>query len=197
MKDPIELQIRDAEASGYSHYMAQMLKISDAQREENRKLAEIRKKRHGIDPHAQQPSTRSILAMSKEEHDKWLERPIPTKAQCQVMDDKGNVDVGERKVTLEEVSHIEAIRRRPKNSVGQSEKTSAGKERREAAMNAFIHSPPAALSVEDELRMVKMLPYTEDPVIARETQKPNSEEDTFWTHGRFLFFKNWVKGLFK
>jgi hypothetical protein len=132
------LAVRDAESAGYAHYMAKMLELSQAQREENRKLAEIRKQRHGIDPHAQQPSTLAILARPKEDDEKHWLRPL---VDCQIRKKDGTIDVGERAVTIEEISHIESIRRRPKNSVGQSEKTGAGEERKEAARNAYLFAP--------------------------------------------------------
>ena len=70
------VDIRDAESANYAHYMAKMLAFSEAQREENKKLAEIRKKRHGIDPHAQQPSTLAIMARPKEKDEEHWNRRI-------------------------------------------------------------------------------------------------------------------------
>jgi hypothetical protein len=162
------LAARDAESAGYAHYMAKMLEASHAQREENRKLAEIRKIRHGIDPNAQQPSTQAILARPKErDFEHWC-RPL---VDCQVRDKDGNVDIGERKVTAQEVIIEEKRRRAPKNEVGQSTKDGSGQELREAAVNAFMCSPPAELTEEDKKRLAKPKPYEEPIALAQDTSK--------------------------
>lgn len=179
------LAVRDAESASYAHYMATMLSASEAQREENRKLAEIRFKRHGIDPNAQQPSTQAILARPKEKDLEHFLRPL---VDCQVRKPDGSIDVGERPVTVEEVSHIEAIRRRPKNSVGQSDKSATTEQGREAAVNAFICSPGVTkeqLSVLDAAKL-------DQPVIAYEAppmveQKAPEEVKLDFTPGSTLW----------
>src|ERR1017187_8436089 len=75
------LAARDAESASYAHYMAKVLEASQAQRDENKKLAEIRFKRHGIDPHAQQPSTKAIMARPKEDDEKHWLRHLPEGVQ--------------------------------------------------------------------------------------------------------------------
>ncbi len=185
------LAARDAESASYAHYMAKMLSASEAQREENKKLAEIRLKRHGIDPHAQQPSTLAIMARDPKDDEKHWLRHLPEGVQ--IRDKDGNVDIAERPVTREEVSLVEATRRRPKNSQGQSDKDGAGKERKEQAVNAFICSPSAELTDEEKKRVSRPTLFSEPPVIATETAKPKPNEKTFWTHGFFLELKNWLK----
>jgi hypothetical protein len=162
------LAARDAESAGYAHYMAKMLAATEAQREENRKVAEIRKKRHGIDPAAQQPSTQALLnaqlSRPKEKDAEYWERPLPTRTQAQIVDQTGNVDIGERPVTREEVSHVESIRRRPKNTIGQSEFSGVEKERREAAMHAYLCSPGIEfknLTHEEKKRITQIVPYAQ------------------------------------
>jgi hypothetical protein len=184
------LAARDAESAGYAHYMAKQLAASEAQREENRKLAEIRKQRHGIDSFAQAPSTRAILARPKEDDEKHFLRPL---VDCQIRDKDGNIDVGERPVTIEEVSHIEAIRRRPKNSTGQSEKSATGKENQEAAIHTYLCSPPAVLSEEELKRVTKPQVYETKPLVVTAPPPPKPSDKTFWTHGHFLELKNWFK----
>lgn len=178
------LAARDAESAGYAHYMAKMLAATDAQREENRKLQEIRKQRHGIDPHAQQSSTQAILARPKEQDLEHFLRPLPKSVieQSQRLsaaiakgDDAAVKSlVAERAVTIEEVSHVEAIRRRPKNTKGQSEKSSISEEIREAAIHAFICSPGVPLeklSPEDRARVTKPVQYEAAPFVSREASK--------------------------
>ncbi len=182
--------VRDAEAASYAHYMAKMLTYSEAQREENRKLAEIRKQRHGIDPTAQQPSTQAILARPKEKDEEHFFRPL---VDCYIRDKDGNIDVGERPVTIEEVSHVQAIRRRPKNSIGQSEKSATGEERKEAAVHTYLCSPPAVLSEEELKRVSKPKAYETQPMVVTAPPPPKPSDKTFWTHGHFLELKNWFK----
>lgn len=174
--------VRDAESAGYAHYMATMLRASDGQREENRKLAEIRKKRHGIDPTAQQPSTLAIMARPKEKDEEHWLRPLPKEvleqsaklaaAVAQGDDAAIRALVAERAVTLEEVSHVEAIRRRPKNSQGQSEKSSVGEEKRETAIQAFVYSTPAELTPDEKQRIIQLTPYTQVPVPPEDEPEP-------------------------
>ena len=163
------LAVRDAESASYAHYMATMLSASESQREENRKLAEIRFKRHGIRADAQQPSTQAILARPKEKDLEHFLRPL---VDCQIKKPDGSIDVGERPVTIEEVSHVEAIRRRPKNSRGQSEKSSVDAVAREIASNAFLCSPGVMLEHLSALDREKMqtvieqiVPYDPEPIV--------------------------------
>lgn len=182
------LAARDAESAGYAHYMAKMLAASDAQRKENRKLQEIRKKRYGIDPLAQQPSTQAIMARPKEKDLDHFLRPL---VDCQVRDKDGNIDVGARPTTPQEIAVEEKRRRGSKNSVGQSEKSAFGEERKEAAFSAFICSPPATLSSDDEARLTKLVPYGDSIVIAKEQLKPEPQRSLA---GK-LFHWLWKQGV--
>lgn len=181
------LAARDAESAGYAHYMAKMLAATDAQRVENRKLQEIRKQRHGIDPTAQQPSTQAVLARPKEDDLGHFLRPLPKEVieQSQKLfaaHSKGDYAaisslVAERAVTLEEVSHVEAIRRRSKNTKGQSEKSAFSEEKKEAGTHAFICSPGIPfdqLSPEDKERLRKPIQYESPPLVAKEA--PQKDE---------------------
>lgn len=178
------LAARDAESASYAHYMAKMLTASDSQREENRKLAEIRKKRHGIDPTAQQPSTQAIMARPKEDDEKHFLRPLPKEVIEQnqriaaVLENNPSRQalsefVAERKISEEERSHVEAIRHRPKNSKGQSEKSGSGEERKEAATHAYLCSGPAILTDEEKQRITQIAPYTQIPPLPIE-EKPQT-----------------------
>ena len=173
------LAARDAEMAGYAHFMATMLAESDAQREENKRLAEIRKKRHGIDPTIQQPSTLAILARPKDKDLEHFLRPLPDNAQ--IKDKDGNIDVAERKVTIEEVSRVEAIRRRPKNSTGQSEISGASEESKTAATNAFVCSPGIKfedLNKEEKQRVSQVVPYEQPKPLPTPTKQV--KKTTFW-----------------
>ncbi len=184
-----EIAARDAESAGYAHYMAKMLEATHSQREENRKLAEIRFKRHGIDPHAQQPSTLAILARDPKDDEKHWLRHLPEGVQ--IRDKDGNVDVAPRPVTIEEVSHVEATRRRPKNTTGQSEKNGASEETRERAVHAYLCSPGIPLerlSIQEKERITQVTPYEElKPIPAPPTE---IKESNFWFSGGATWWSN-------
>jgi hypothetical protein len=199
------LATRDAEQASYAHYMAKMLSVAEAQREENKKLAKIRQERHGIDPNAQAPSMLAILARPKEDDEKHFFRPLPKEvvaasyslsAAVTAGDDQavGHL-VAERPITLEEVAHVENIRRRSKNTLGQSEKSGSGEEAKKAAVNAYLCSPGIVfkdLSPGDQSRIRKPIPYESEPLIAKKPA-PAPKDDLFWKHGHFLELKNWLK----
>lgn len=162
------LAARDAESAGYAHYMAKALAATDAQRAERKALAEIRFKRHGIDPNAQQPSTQAILARPKEKDLEHFLRPL---VDCQVRDKDGNIDVAERKVTAEEVSHVESVRRRSKNTTGESDK-SAFEDSKEKAVDAFLCSPGVILTPEELQRVTKMVAYEDQALAIKQIEQP-------------------------
>lgn len=178
------LAARDAESAGYAHYMAKMLAATDAQREENKKLAEIRKIRRGIDPTAQQPSTMAIMARPKEDDEKHFNRPMPTKAQCQVLDKDGNVDVGERKVTPREVILHKSTQRAEKNTVGQPDIAAIDEPKRARAIDAFIYTPPAELSEEDKKKLKVLTAYAQPQPLP-----PAKKENSPLMRRLFDFFK--------
>lgn len=164
-------QVRDAEDAHYSHYMAKTLSLSHAQREENRKIAEIRKKRYGFDPTAQQPSTQAILDRPKEKDLEHFLRPL---VDCQIRGKDGEIDVAERKLTVEEISHVEALRRRPKNSTGQSEKSAVNEVRKEASINAFNCSPGIStenLTTEEKYRLNQSKSHENKPIVNINTKE--------------------------
>ena len=192
------LAVRDAESASYAHYMAKMLTASDSQREENRKLAEIRNNRHGIDPTAQQPSTQAIMARPKEDDEKHFLRPLPKEvieqsarmsqainqfreehkdlpqAAIQELECPGMKEmVGERQVSDAQESHVQSVRYRSKNTKGQSEKSGSGEERKEAATHAYLCSGPAILTDEEKQRITQIAPYTEIPPLPIE-EKPQT-----------------------
>jgi hypothetical protein len=58
----------------------------------------------------------------------------------------------------QQVSHVEAIRRRSKNTLGQSQESAFSQERRDAAVHAFMVSPPALLSKEEMDQITTLTP---------------------------------------
>ena len=62
---------------------------------------------------------------------------------------------------LDQIRHVEAIRHRPKNSIGQSEKSAITNEKRQHAEDAFLYTPPAEiieLTTEQKERLMEPIP---------------------------------------
>lgn len=121
----------------------------------------------------QAPSTLRNLARDPSQDEAWKNRPIPY-AQAQVAKSAQEMAQFERKMTPDEFSLIEGMRRRPKNSEGQSELSSAMPERRQAAASAFTCSPPAELTDAERSRISQISPYTPPPPV------PPREKKSWW-----------------
>lgn len=66
-----------------------------------------------------------------------------------------------RKIRPDEASHIESVRRRPKNSLGQSDLPTADKAKIERAIHAFTYSGPAELTPEQKQRLAELTAYSQ------------------------------------
>lgn len=78
----------------------------------------------------------------------------------------------ERKIDPDQYSHLETVRRRPKNTLGQSEKSASSPERREKAEHAFRYSQPADLTVQQMEKLTelnKIVEYTDLPPEIKKT----------------------------
>jgi hypothetical protein len=109
----------------------------------------------------QAKSTQEIITKQKDPDYKrdWTE-PLPENVLANPNAKTKGELVGKRAVTLEEVSHVEAIRRRSKNTRGQSDKSSVSKESKVRAMDHFLHHPgvPENLLSDDEIIAAKDIP---------------------------------------
>lgn len=73
--------------------------------------------------------------------------------------------VGMRSLNPIEISHAEAIRRRPKNSLGQSEKRGVSEVKIDRATQAFVYTPPAKVTKKEvEDRAVNLVQYKSQPI---------------------------------
>lgn len=164
---------RNAEHASYARYMVEM---ANDQREENRKLQEIRAKRAGVDLKTyltqQAASTQATLDRPKEKDlSHWL-REVPKEAQINKPDENGHIEMPTREISPQEYAAFNATKNN-RNTRGQSEKSSAGEERKEAAVNAFICSPGVSLenlNPEERARIQKPTAYEEPPLLAIETK---------------------------
>lgn len=107
----------------------------------------------------------------------WANRPLPESTieaakRLNKAIVEGDIDtikemLPHRIITPEEYSHFEAIRRRPKNSIGQSEESSVSDEAVLKAIHAFTYSEPAVLTEADKEKIttlkVRLLKYSDLP----------------------------------
>lgn len=113
----------------------------------------------------QSASTQRTLSMTDEEIVKYKNRPLPTNEQAQAEAPIQN-EFGEwilksaeetvRRAGLENIQHLEAIRRRSKNTIGPSELSSVSEESKERARQAFTCTPPTPLTEEQKEKLTKM-----------------------------------------
>lgn len=98
--------------------------------------------------------------------------------------------VNERDLNLEEISHVESIRRRPKNSIGQSDLSSISKESKNRAIDHFRSHPSLLESdlTDSQLSSIKKL---NDHLNGAIVTSPQYEwrKMSFWKA-----IKHWLKG---
>lgn len=98
----------------------------------------------------QPKSTQEIMIKQKDpDYKRDWSAPLPDNVLANPNAKTKEELIGERRLSLEEISHVEAIRRRSKNSLGQSEASSTSKETRERAAHHFNVTPPALLTDEE------------------------------------------------
>lgn len=73
--------------------------------------------------------------------------------------------LGTRKLSLEEISYVESVRRRSKNTQAQSSKSSVSDAAIEKAVDAFIYSPPVELTEQEIVRIKNLKRYSELPAV--------------------------------
>lgn len=134
----------------------------------------------------QSPSTKALMQKhSDPDYVADLSRPLPDNVlanpNAKTLDEMVNL----RKRDPDQEAHIEAIRRRPKNSVGQSILSATTKQAKERAIDHFLHSPPADITKEDENRITKLNQLDAVPAQTQEVWKPM----TLWQA-----VKHWLKG---
>lgn len=93
--------------------------------------------------------------------------------------------VSKRALDPDEISHVESIRRRPKNSLGQSEESSVSEEKRHAGIEAFIFTPPAKVTKEEiKAKAVGLVEYKSEPLQTEWVEVPWYKAAASWLRGR-------------
>lgn len=139
----------------------------------------------------QSASTQRILSMTREEHAEHNNRPLPTRDQWQAKPTKPLKEnatqdeyyawlTGQRDLPLDQVFVAEDIRRKPKNSIGQSLKSSASDERKELARQAYVCTPPTEILDSQKEHVTEMNPITELKEIPRETKQSLFDKFMDW-----------------
>lgn len=97
-------------------------------------------------------STQATLDRDPALDAEWWARPLPESAILATAEIKkamatGDIDgfkrlINQRDISPEEMNHVEATRRRPKNSIGQSEAPAHDEQKLEIAKNAYDYAFP-------------------------------------------------------
>lgn len=134
-------------------------------------VEDLKKNRTIKPPSSEQAlSTAKNLARPKSEDAAWQARltgPLPEGWQAvpkaKTIDEA--VGMGLRKLDPEEISHVESVRRRPKNSTGQSMKDGISPLKRDRAVAAITCSPPARVTPQEvQQRAVNLVEYKSEPL---------------------------------
>lgn len=135
-------------------------------------MAEALKKLPKKPPSYEQSASTKVLlerqANTPKELDfEWFSRPLPTKQEAAAVPNAKTLDeaVGKRDFDPTQVAVVEDIRRKGRNTLGQSHARGMTKETREKAIHAFTYSEPAKLTLEDQRKaketvLKEITPYT-------------------------------------
>jgi hypothetical protein len=116
----------------------------------------------------QQPSTQKLLAMTESELSQYRVRGDA--------EDWKRDRYTMRAITPDEFAVEQSRRKATKNTIGQSELSSATDDRKLSATHHFNVSPPAKLTAQEQLKLIQLQPIIEQPVLvaaAVEEVKPN------------------------
>lgn len=121
-------------------------------------------------------STKMIMDRPIEKDKEWQNRPLPKEAieQSQrlekALSDGDSAEfkrlVGNRELSPDEIFYFESMRRRSKNTKGQSEAKGHSDQKRENAVQGFIYTPPAKVTTQEVTqRAVGLVEYKSEPLI--------------------------------
>lgn len=137
----------------------------------------------------QSPATRELMEKHKDpEYKRDWTAPLPDNVLANPNATTKEELVGEREATIEEINHIEAIRRRSKNTLGQSERSGVSSESRARGAHAFCVSPPARLT-DEEIQMLTKIEPIENSMPAT---LPEPEQKK-----RYPSIMDWITGAWK
>jgi hypothetical protein len=137
----------------------------------------------------QAPSTMHLLAMTEEELEVYRNRPMPENWLANPDAETNDESVGMRTFDPAEVSHVESLRRKAKNQVGDAwaeGESGFTKEKRQLAQDAFTFSPPAQLTPHE-------LERVSEPKAIVSQLLPRSEESKTrknWWYKIWYFWRN-------
>lgn len=123
----------------------------------------------------QAASTQASLDMTDEQYAQKVKKMFETKAWK-----APHPEEVMRSMPLDQVFVAEDIRRKPKNSIGQSLKSSASDERKELARQAYVCTPPTEILDSQKEHVTEMNPITELKEIPRETKQSLFDKFMDW-----------------
>jgi hypothetical protein len=94
-------------------------------------------------------------------------------------------DTVARNIDPFEFNLIEDTRRKPKNSIGQSDKSSVNDERKELGRQAYISTPPSPLREEEKERLIELDKIKQLDTMPKEEWRPLTD---------WQAFKHWIIG---
>lgn len=114
----------------------------------------------------QEPSTQRTLERDPLDDLRWQSRDLPTNWKARPNAKTLAEAVNKRALDPQEISHVEATRRRPKNSQGMGQASAATEIGRECAISAFVYTPGIKVNEEEiKARAIGLVPYkSEMPV---------------------------------
>lgn len=123
-----------------------------------------------IDP--QSSSTMQMLQNQKEGIVRDWTAPLPDNVIANPNAKNRDELVGVRAFDPEQVSHVESVRRRQKNTGGESKDSATTDESRARAEHSFIVSPPADMSKEDPSRIQGLIEIVSQPMVEEWKELP-------------------------
>lgn len=150
-----------------THYNGKLIAELDGQEKEDFYLS------------MQSPAMQVALIAQKERNpskdQEWSERPIPENYLANPEARTQDEMVAKRELGIEETLLVEDIRRKSKNTRGQSGLSSVDAEKRTKGIEAFTYSKPAELTIA-ELKKVTKLTEMKSDLLESETSKKKG----FW-----------------
>lgn len=107
----------------------------------------------------QSPSTQAILLRDPSKDEEHFNRLLDVdRAQVEKSGEEVVINAEKRIADygMAQINHLEAVRRRAKNSLGQSKQSATDKETKDSAVHHFLVSPPAKLTKEEEKQVTQL-----------------------------------------
>lgn len=127
-------------------------------------VEELRKRPKKPPTTEQAASTQRTLDRDPKDDEAWFFRPLPENWKAVPSAKTIEEAVGTRGLNPIEISHVESIRRRPKNSLGNTQRSSVSGASRARGIDAILFSGPATVTKQEiKDRAVNLTAYKSTP----------------------------------